>query len=80
MKICSIDELKEHDILARDVLSDGYNVFLYKNTILNKIDASPEIAPFTNNPSNFVSISCILITFPFFFFFFRNLNTNFLLS
>lgn len=36
MKICSIDELKEHDILARDVLSDGYNVFLYKNTILNK--------------------------------------------
>ena len=36
MKICSIDELKEHDILARDVLSDGYNVFLYKNTILKK--------------------------------------------
>ena len=36
MKICSIDELKEHDILARDVMSDGYNVFLYKNTILNK--------------------------------------------
>ena len=36
MKICSIDEVKEHDILARDVLSDGYNVFLYKNTILNK--------------------------------------------
>ena len=36
MKICSIDELKEHDILARDVLSDGHNVFLYKNTILNK--------------------------------------------
>ena len=35
MKICSIDELKEHDILARDVMSDGYNVFLYKNTILN---------------------------------------------
>ncbi len=36
MKICSIDKLKEHDILARDVMSDGYNVFLYKNTILNK--------------------------------------------
>ena len=35
MKICSIDELKEHDILARDVMSDGHNVFLYKNTILN---------------------------------------------
>ena len=36
MKICAINELKENDILARDVLADGYNVFLYKNTILNK--------------------------------------------
>ena len=36
MKICSIDELKEHDILAKDVMADNYNVFLYKNTILNK--------------------------------------------
>lgn len=36
MKLCSIDELKEHDILARDVMADNYNVFLYKNTILNK--------------------------------------------
>ena len=36
MKICAINELKENDILARDVLADGHNVFLYKNTILNK--------------------------------------------
>ena len=36
MKICSINELKEQDILARDVMADKYNVFLYKNTILNK--------------------------------------------
>ena len=36
MKLCSINELKEHDILARDVMADKYNVFLYKNTILNK--------------------------------------------
>ena len=36
MKICYTSELKEHDILARDVMADGYNVFLYKNTILNK--------------------------------------------
>ena len=35
MKICSINELKEQDILARDVMADKYNVFLYKNTILN---------------------------------------------
>ena len=36
MKLCSIEELKEHDILAKDVMADNYNVFLYKNTILNK--------------------------------------------
>ena len=36
MKLCSIEELKEHDILAKDVMADKYNVFLYKNTILNK--------------------------------------------
>ena len=36
MKLCSMDELKEQDILARDVMADNYNVFLYKNTILNK--------------------------------------------
>lgn len=36
MKICSVNELKEDDVLARDVMADGYNVFLYKNTILNK--------------------------------------------
>ena len=36
MKLCSISELKEQDILARDVMADKYNVFLYKNTILNK--------------------------------------------
>ena len=36
MKICSIKELKENDILGRDVMADEYNVFLYKNTILNK--------------------------------------------
>ena len=36
MKLCYIDELKEQDILARDVMADKYNVFLYKNTILNK--------------------------------------------
>ena len=36
MRLCSINELKEHDILARDVMADNYNVFLYKNTILNK--------------------------------------------
>ena len=36
MKLCSINELKEQDILARDVMADSYNVFLYKNTILNK--------------------------------------------
>ena len=35
MKICSVNELKEHDILARDVMADKYNVFLYRNTILN---------------------------------------------
>lgn len=36
MKLCSISELKEHDILARDVVADDYNVLLYKNTILSK--------------------------------------------
>ena len=36
MKLCSICDLKEHDILARDVMADEYNVFLYKNTILSK--------------------------------------------
>ena len=36
MRICSVDELKEQDVLARDVMADKYNVFLYKNTILNK--------------------------------------------
>ena len=36
MKLCSISDLKEHDILARDVMADEYNVFLYKNTILSK--------------------------------------------
>lgn len=36
MKLRAIDELKEHDILAKDVMADNYNVFLYKNTILNK--------------------------------------------
>jgi len=36
MKLCSISELKEQDILARDVMADKYNVFLYKNTILNE--------------------------------------------
>ena len=36
MKLCSINELKEQDILARDVMADNYTVFLYKNTILNK--------------------------------------------
>lgn len=36
MKICSVNDLKENDILARDVMADNYNVFLYKNTILNK--------------------------------------------
>ena len=36
MKICSINELKEQDILAKDVMADNYTVFLYKNTILNK--------------------------------------------
>jgi len=36
MKLCSISDLKEHDILARDVMADGYNVLLYKNTILSK--------------------------------------------
>ena len=36
MRLCSINELKEHDILARDVMADNYNVFLYKNTILSK--------------------------------------------
>ena len=36
MKLCSVTELKEHDILAKDVMADNYNVFLYKNTILNK--------------------------------------------
>lgn len=36
MRLCSICDLKEHDILARDVMADEYNVFLYKNTILSK--------------------------------------------
>lgn len=36
MKLCAVNELKEHDILARDVMADNHNVFLYKNTILNK--------------------------------------------
>ena len=36
MKLCSINELKEQDILAKDVMADNYTVFLYKNTILNK--------------------------------------------
>ena len=36
MKLCPINEIKENDILARDVMADNYNVFLYKNTILNK--------------------------------------------
>ena len=36
MKLCAVNDLKEHDILAKDVMADNYNVFLYKNTILNK--------------------------------------------
>ena len=36
MKLCSISDLKENDILAKDVMTDGYNVLLYKNTILSK--------------------------------------------
>ena len=36
MKLCPIYEIKENDILARDVMTDDYNVLLYKNTILNK--------------------------------------------
>lgn len=36
MKLCSINDLKENDILAKDVMADGYNVLLYKNTILSK--------------------------------------------
>lgn len=36
MRFCPIDELKENDILAKDVYADEYNVFLYRNTILNK--------------------------------------------
>lgn len=36
MKICSINEVRENDILAKDVMADDYNVFLYKNTKLNK--------------------------------------------
>ena len=36
MKLCPINEIKENDILARDVMADSYNVFLFKNTILNK--------------------------------------------
>lgn len=35
MRLCSINEIKENDVLARDVMADDYNVFLYKNTILN---------------------------------------------
>ena len=36
MKVCSIDEIKEYDVLARDIMADNYNVFLYKNTILSR--------------------------------------------
>ena len=36
MRICSINEIQENDVLAKDVMADDYNVFLYKNTILNK--------------------------------------------
>lgn len=36
MKLCPINDIKENDILARDVMADSYNVFLYKNTILSK--------------------------------------------
>ncbi len=36
MRLCSINEIKEDDVLARDVMADDYNVFLYKNTILSK--------------------------------------------
>ena len=36
MRLCSINEIKEEDVLARDVMADDYNVFLYKNTILSK--------------------------------------------
>ena len=36
MRLCSINEIQENDVLARDVMADDYNVFLYKNTILSK--------------------------------------------
>lgn len=36
MRYCTIDDLKVNDVLAKDVYADEYNVFLYKNTILNK--------------------------------------------
>ncbi len=36
MRLCSINEIKEDDVLAKDIMADDYNVFLYKNTILNK--------------------------------------------
>ena len=36
MRICSINEIQENDVLAKDGMADDYNVFLYKNTILNK--------------------------------------------
>ena len=36
MRLCSINEIQENDVLARDVMADDYNVFLYKNTRLCK--------------------------------------------
>ncbi len=36
MRLCAVNDIRENDILAKDVMADNYNVFLYKNTILNK--------------------------------------------
>lgn len=37
MKLCRVDEVKEQDILARDVMTDDFNVLLYKGTILHQV-------------------------------------------
>lgn len=36
MRLCAVNDIQENDVLAKDVMADEYNVFLYKNTILKK--------------------------------------------
>lgn len=36
MKLCRVDDIKEQDILARDVMIDKFNVLLYRDTVLHR--------------------------------------------